>query len=385
MAFCAAAVVVWLVTGLVGAQATPGVGTHAFPSDAEIRRILAQRVDALSTGGDGIGIVVGVVGPQGRRVIAYGHMSQGSARVPDGNTVFEIGSVGKTLTALLLADMVRRGEVALADPVAKYLPRWNIPSRSGRAITLLDLATHTAALPFMPEQSTAARRAPAAPYTVSDLRRFLAGYELPYDAGTTWEYSSVGYWLLGEALASRAGAEFTSLLRARVIAPLKLADTGFVISPKMNANLAAGHDAALQPAPALSTLPVYSLMPAAGAGLFSTVTDLSTLLAVAMGYERSPLAAALTTAVTTRRPVALDGDEQALGWTVIGKGNDQLVLRDGGTLGYASCVVWHPMTRVGVVCTGKPGDECHRHRAPPASTGLPAGASGRGQTHRNPP
>jgi hypothetical protein len=47
--------------------------------------------------------------------------------------------------------------------------------------------------------------------------------------------------------------------------------------------------------------------------------------------------------------VALDGDEQALGWTVIGKGNDQLVLRDGGTLGYASCVAWDPMTRVGVV------------------------------------
>ena len=208
-ALCAAAVVVCLVTDLVGARATRGVGTPAFPSDGEIRRILAQRVDALSTGGDGIGIVVGVVGPQGRRVIAYGHMSQGSARAPDGNTVFEIGSVGKTLTALLLADMVRRGEVALADPVARYLPRWNIPSRSGRAITLLDLATHTAALPFMPEQSTAARRVPAAAYTVSDLRRFLAGYELPYDVGTTWEYSNVGYWLLGETLASRAGTEFT--------------------------------------------------------------------------------------------------------------------------------------------------------------------------------
>jgi CubicO group peptidase (beta-lactamase class C family) len=200
----------------------------------------------------------------------------------------------------------------------------------------------------MPDQPAAAGRTPAAAYTASDLRDFLAEYELPYDPGTRWEYSNVGYWLLGEALASRAGMDLRSLLRTRVIAPLKLATTGFVFSPAMKVNLAAGHDAALQPAPPVSTLPVYSLMPAAGSGLFSTVNDLSTLLSIVMGYERSPLSAALTVTVTTRRPVAQGGDEQALGWTVIGTGNDQLVLRDGGTLGYASCVAWDPAARVGV-------------------------------------
>lgn len=344
----AAGVAACLITDLVGSRATHGSGARAFPPDADIHTILAERIKALSANGNGIGIVVGVVGPQGRRIISHGHRSHGDSRALDGNTVFEIGSVGKAFTALLLTDMVRRGEVALADPVAKYLPEISIPSRSGRSITLVDLATHTSALPFMPEQSAAGRPAAAATYTASDLRDFLAKYKLSYAIGARWEYSNIGYWLLGEALASRASRDFSSLLRERVIAPLKLANSDFVLSPGMKANLAVGHDASLQPSPPLSTLPVYSLMRAAGAGLFSTVDDLSMLLSVAMGYERSPLGAALTATVSTRRPIAQAGDDQALGWTVIGRGDDQLIFRDGGTLGYASCVVWDPVKRVGV-------------------------------------
>ncbi len=89
-----------------------GGPAHAasLPPDAEIRALLAERVGAA---GEGAGIVVGVVGPQGRWVISSGRL--------DGDTAFEIGSVTKVFTALLLADMVRRGEVALADPVAKHL------------------------------------------------------------------------------------------------------------------------------------------------------------------------------------------------------------------------------------------------------------------------
>jgi CubicO group peptidase (beta-lactamase class C family) len=348
LALCAAGVVAFLITNPAETQTRQGSDAPAFPSDAEIRSILAERVEAVAGNAGGMGIVVGVVGPQGRRIISYGRLSQGNPRALDGNTVFEIGSVAKTLTALLLADMVQRGEVAIADPVVKYLPDIRLPSRGGRSITLIDLATHTSALPFMPEQSSATWPAAATPYTASDLRDFLAGYELPYDIGTRWEYSNIGYWLLGEALASRASMDFNSLLRARVIAPLNLANTDFVLSPTMKDNLAVGHDAALQPAPALSTLPIYSLLTAAGVGLFSTANDLSTLLSVALGYERSPLGAALAVTVSTRRPMSQDGDEQALGWTVIGKGNDQLIFRDGGTLGCASCVVWDPTKRLGV-------------------------------------
>jgi CubicO group peptidase (beta-lactamase class C family) len=95
---------------------------------------------------------MGVVGPQGQKIISYGRFNQTDPRPVDGGMVFEIASATKGFTGLLLADMVQRGEVALTDPVSKYLPASaKIPERNGRSITLLDLATHTSGLPFMPD------------------------------------------------------------------------------------------------------------------------------------------------------------------------------------------------------------------------------------------
>ncbi len=315
------------------AVATLSFAESAPPSDVEIRGILKQRVNELSAGVDDFGIVVGLVTREGHHVIAYGRRDLADARPLDGDTQFEIGSVGKIFTALLLADMVRTGEVALSDPVARYLPGLKIPSRGGRSITLLDLATHTSALPFMPDPN-------AGP------REFLATYNLPYDIGSKWEYSNLGYWLLGEALASRANTEFEQLVQRRVIVPLKLTRTTF--DPADKTRIATGHDASLQPAPALSTIAMYSGMPAAGAGLFSTADDLSVVLAAALGYERSPLRDVIAATLETRRPASA-ATEQALGWTVIGSRGHELILRDGGTLGYASCIAFDPAKGIGVV------------------------------------
>jgi CubicO group peptidase (beta-lactamase class C family) len=333
---------------LAGPQATESPGAIVLPSDGDIRKMLAERVDTLAGQDDGVGIVVGVVGPQGRRVVSYGHLDQGDPRPLDGDTGFEIGSVTKVFTALLLAEMVRKGEVALADPVAKYLPAVKIPQRSGRSITLLDLATHTSGLPFMPDVLPAFDDPATTRYGAAPLYQFLATYELPRDSGAEWDYSNIGYWLLGEALRSRAGMDFESLLRTRVIAPLKLRGSATTPSPRMEASLSVGHDAVLQPSGSFFTVPIYAGMAAAG-GLVSTANDLLTLLAAAMGYERSPLGPAMATMLGTRRPMPQRGEAQALGWVVIGEGDDPLIVHDGGTWGYASSVAWDPKQRVGVV------------------------------------
>ncbi len=199
----------------------------------------------------------------------------------------------------------------------------------------------------MPENAPPLNEPAAAKYSAADLKQYVAGYQLKRDIGSEWEYSNVGYWVLAEALSSRGGMDYETLMRKRVIAPLKLVSTDFSILPKMKANLAIGHDAAFQPAPAISELPIYSLMPAAG-GLYSTTNDLLTVLSVAMGYERSLIAPAIEATLSTRRPTG-GGSEQALGWTVIGKGDNELIYRDGGTYGFASSVAWDPKKRTGVV------------------------------------
>jgi D-alanyl-D-alanine-carboxypeptidase/D-alanyl-D-alanine-endopeptidase len=341
---CGAAVVAGSMTSLLGAQASRGAAAPVLPSDGDIREILVERVDAQ---GKGIGIVVGLIGPAGRRVISYGQPSEGDPRPLDGDTVFEIGSMTKVFTALVLADMLGRGEVAFEDPIAKYLPVGvKLPERDGQPITLLDAATHTSGLPLMPDGLPPVSELATAKYSNAQLYQFLARYELPRQSGKKWNYSNIGYALLGQALAARAAMDYETLLRTRVIAPLEMNSSGIRLSPTLKAKLAVGHDASLQPTPPISTVPIIAVMMPAG-GVLSTVNDLLTFLSLAMGYERSPLAAAMATMLSTRRPVS--GGEQALGWMVTGNGDDQLIVHDGGTFGYASSMVWDPKKRVGVV------------------------------------
>src|SRR5580658_10453881 len=123
------------------------------PSNDEIREILVKRIDRQK---QAVGIVAGVIEPTGRRVVAHGNLANGDPRTLGGDTIFEIGSITKVFTSLVLADMVSRKEVALDDPAAKYLPEHiRMPERSGKPITLLDLATHSSGLPHVPSNLSA--------------------------------------------------------------------------------------------------------------------------------------------------------------------------------------------------------------------------------------
>lgn len=108
------------------------------------------------------------------------------------------------------------------------------------------------------------------------------------------------------------------------------------------------------------------MMPAGGA--LSTVNDLLTFLSVAMGYEPSPLTRAMVAMLSTRRRAS--GGEQALGRMITGKGDDQLIVHDGGTFGFASSMVWDAKKRVGVVVLSN-----HVERSLTATlAGIPPGA-----------
>jgi serine-type D-Ala-D-Ala carboxypeptidase/endopeptidase len=107
-------------------------------------------------------------------VISYGRFGQGDARPLDGNALFELGSVTKVYTSLLLAAMVRHGEAALDEPVQELLPVGvRVPTRKGRSITLHDLATHSSGLPPMAENFVVSDpENPYRSYSVDDLYRF---------------------------------------------------------------------------------------------------------------------------------------------------------------------------------------------------------------------
>src|SRR4051812_24772898 len=166
-------------------------------ADAEIKNMLRDYIDTDKLG---VGLVVGTADEHGTRVISHGKLDDGSDRDVDADTVFEIGSVTKVFTALLLQDMVERGEMKLDDPVEKYLPeRVRMPRYEGKQITLLHLATHTSGLPGNPGNlSPRTWRDPdQADYSVEQLYEFLSGYKLRRAPGMQAEYSNVGMELLG--------------------------------------------------------------------------------------------------------------------------------------------------------------------------------------------
>jgi len=324
------------------AAAQPAPQT-AMPSDSEIRQILVDRIDVQQ---QSVGIVVGVIGPDGRRVIAYGHLEKGDPRPLNGDTIFEIGSATKAFTSLLLADMVQRGEVALDDPVTKYLPPGvKMPERNGRSITLIDLATHTSGLPRLPANLMPKDPAnPYADYSVEELYQFLSTYQLTRDIGSQYEYSNLGGGLLGHVLARRAGMDYEALVRSRICDPLGMNSTRITLTPEMKARLAVGHNAALEPVESWDSPAL------AGAGaLRSSANDLLTFLAANLGYTKSPLAPAMAAMLKVRRPTGRPDLEIALGWHILTTNGKEIVWHNGGTGGYRTFMGFDPRSRIGVV------------------------------------
>jgi len=258
-----------------------------IPSDDEIRDILVDRIDVRH---QSVGIVAGVIENNKKRVIPYGHLDVNDPRPLNGDTVFEIGSITKVFTKLLLADMAQRGEVALDDPVGKYLPSTGrMPERNGRVITLIDLATHSSGLPREAgNMSYTDTGNPYTDYTVEQLYEFLSNYSLTRDIGSEREYSNLGFGLLGHALARRADTDYESLVYSRICAPFGMNDTRITFTPDMKKRLAAGHD------PGLTFVENWDFPALPGFGaLRSTVNDLLIFLSAHLYPTNSSLESAI--------------------------------------------------------------------------------------------
>jgi D-alanyl-D-alanine-carboxypeptidase/D-alanyl-D-alanine-endopeptidase len=247
-------------------------------TDDEIRGILADRVDRAK---QAPGIVVGTVDDHRTRVVGYGKPFKDSTQTVNGDTVFLIGSVTKTFTATLLADMLERGEVRLDDAISEYLPPGvKTPVRNGKEITLRHLATHTSGLPRDPAglnvfeahflETFSVNAYAQRVYATERMYQFLSGYKLTRDPGEKYEYSNYGFDLLGHLLARRAGTDYESLLRARILDILNMDDSRVKPTPGMAQRMARGHYTVKQKeAPRVD---VDWIAP--DGGLYSTANDL---------------------------------------------------------------------------------------------------------------
>ena len=318
-----------------------GAAAQHFASDEDLTALIRSRVEEDRA----VGIVLGVMEADGTtRVVWYGDAGPDSR--PLGiRSVFEIGSITKVFTGILLADMAARGEVSLSDPVSSHLPDGvTMPSRAGREITLLDLSTQHSGLPRLPDNmSPADMTNPYADYTVEQMYKFLADHELRRDIGSEYEYSNFAVGLLGHVLARVAVGSYEDVVRERILEPLGMTMTGITLDGDMREWMVEGHDQQGE------VVPLWDFPTLAGAGaLRSDVGDMLTFLAANTGPPQSQLERSMRDSHEVRKNI----NEQMgirLNWHVRRVGEEEIVWHNGGTAGFRTWVGFDPAKGVGAV------------------------------------
>lgn len=289
------------------------------------------------------GLVIGLISADNRIVYGYGEAHDGAGDVPDGKTIFEIGSVTKTFTATLLAQMVQSGEVKLDQPVRELLPKdVKLPSKDDVEITLLTLTDQTSGLPRMPGNFDPADPLnPYADYTAPLLYEALASIKLDRKPGERFEYSNLGVGLLGHALALKAGKTYEQLIVERICKPLGMNDTRITLDEKTRARLADGHNFL-----GLS-MPPWDLNVLEGAGgIRSTADDMLVYLAANIGSIDTPLQSAMKMTHERRASTDAFGDI-GMNWIIGTRTGARW--HNGETGGYHSFVGFIEDKKIGVV------------------------------------
>ncbi len=327
----------------------PFTFAQSIQDEAEIKKILQQRIDVDKKG---VGIAIGIINEKGTKIINYGKMNVKEIREVTADSLFEIGSITKVFTGILLADMVARGEMKLDDPISLYLPKTvKTPTRNGKEITLRDLATHTSALPRMPTNfKPKDSKNPFADYTVAQLYEFLSTYTLPRDIGSKYEYSNVGMGLLGHILTLKTKKDYETLVIERICKPLKMNDTRITLSAGQKSRLATGHGTDLNPTPN------WDIITLEGAGaLRSTVNDMLKFMAANLGLVQTELLPVLQK--SHQVPKSADGKQGdvALGWHINKRHETEIIWHNGGTGGYRTFTGFDPTKRAAVVVLSNSG------------------------------
>lgn len=291
-------------------------------------------------------IIVGIVDANGRQIFAAGRLSDTDNRLPDGNTIYEIGSITKVFTSLSLADMSLKKQLNLEDPISKFLPKTvKTPVRNGKEISLLSLSTHRSGMPRFPYNVDPKNVDDAyADYTVNKLYEYVSNFEPSFDIDTRWQYSNVGYGVLGTVLTIVSHKNFETLITDEICKPLNMNNTVITLTAKQKSNLAIGH-AETGTAVGLTELGAIE----AGGALRSNVNDLLNFAEASMGFIKTDLSPAME--LTHVLQAKKDGNDTytTMGWTLANDHGQNLLFKDGGMPGYRTFLGIDLKNKIGVV------------------------------------
>jgi beta-lactamase class C len=281
-------------TNIIPTDATPSATLSSDPQSALVQQTMTTIMEEYKI--PGIAVILYVHGQPSAYYFGYADDAQ---KTPvSSKTIFELGSVSKVMTSLLLAEQVDYAKVQLHDPITEYL---DLPE-SFAAISLQNLATYTGGLPG---------NVPDSIKNTDELEAYLQAWQPPYTAGQKWIYSNVSIGLLGQALEIAADKNINELYRRRIFSPLGMQPIGTVVPAALQRYYAQGHDENGQPVQPM----VDRQFPAAG-GVKASAGDMQRFLAAAIGMPGTPISILYPMRMTQTAYVQLADRFQGLGWQV---------------------------------------------------------------------
>jgi D-alanyl-D-alanine-carboxypeptidase/D-alanyl-D-alanine-endopeptidase len=293
------------------------------------------------------GIIVGIIDANGRKFFSEGIANDNNSAAPDQNTIFEIGSITKIFTSLVLADMSLKHELNLTDPISKFLPKAvKTPVTNGHEISLLSLSTHRSTFPRFPYNvDPKDLDKPYVDYTVKQLYQYISDYKPDMDIDSRWRYSNTAYGLLGSILTQVAKEKnYEALIINEICKPLSMSNTVIMLTPQLKLKAASGHSEYGAPVNFIDLGAIE-----AGGALRSDANDLLTFAAANLDFIQSDLSPAME--LTHAKQAKKDGNNGyvTLCWTLWDDYGKYILFKDGGTPGFRTFIGIDKKNKFGVV------------------------------------
>ena len=315
--------------------------------------IVKQLAEDLVEDGDADGLSVGFI--QGDRYGTYhfGTANSSGAR-PNNLTVYEIGSISKVFTSLLVGDAAVRGEIELTKPaVVDNKAGIVLPAHEGRQISWLDLCVHRSGLPRLPSNlPVTSLRNPYREYNAKKAAEFLSQHQLAHKPGERQEYSNLGVSVLGYLIAENAKSDYQTLLRERIAKPLGMDDCTITLNDSQKKRLATPHRPAGKEVPPWD----FADLPGAG-GIRATLRDMMRFAKAQLAPPEGTIGKAIELAWKEHQPADDSGPATGLGWMILADG--QTRWHNGETGGSHSMLVINRELKAAVIVLSNtaPGEE----------------------------
>lgn len=288
-----------------------------------------------------VGLSIGIIKNGKRLTYNYGETAKGNNQVPTKNTIYELGSIGKTFTATILAHAVLENRMSLNDDIRKYLPQ-PFPNLqyNGQGITLQDLANHTSRIPSIPDNYYTNpdydQLKPWNNYTTAMFWESLHRVVIDTLPGCKERYSNTGVALLGHILENVYQLPFEDLIKKYITRPFKMDHTGIELSKKGRNDLALKYSSNGNPVQYWKSPPYF----AAGVGMLTTLNDM-------FKYADNQISEINEAIKLTHQ---LTVNNIGLGWGIGNIGTKYLKYEhSGGTKGFSTHVRVFPEVKAGLV------------------------------------